>query len=144
MSNFPTYSTYEAPSIYDRIPHKRMEFWHKNVHIFGLEIESAKIEIRKDDTLYSFGNTKNIKNIYSFDGGTCKIKVAKSVENRDIFAIIKNNLDSARRNFICIDGVLRNKNTNNYLQLNMLGVAYESQESYHDVLCISFLAIKSQ
>lgn len=128
-------------SIYNDIPHKRLEFWHKTTFLQGFDIHSAQIEM---NDFYSFGSTYKRwrTSNYSADGGTCSIKFVKSYENKYLLENIKENIEITRANFCVIDCVLRKKITNNILELKMIANVSIKKESDFDILSLLFFSIR--
>ena len=142
---------FPSKHIYDKLPHKKLEFWHKNMHLHGLEIECAHLKMHETDlSFYSYSsavgaNSKKYKNFYSMKGGKCKIGLAKSSHNAEIIQNLKENLEIARQNTCLIDVVLRNISSGNMLQLNMisgLNFLNLNNEQEKDFFEIYFLAIR--
>lgn len=121
-----------------------MEFWYRNSFIFGLDIDSAEVSMYKKDGLQNYNTyykNKGYKNIYSIEGGHVLLKLKPDNANQHLFDTIKTNIQNARKNMICIDGVLRNKKTNNYLQLNLLTAGHTVFNENVDILKLHFAAL---
>ena len=141
------FNVYDEPNnIYRDLPHKRMEFWHRNLFIFGFDIDSAEVSMYKKDAIYNYNSyykAKGFKNVYSIEGGQVSLKLRSNSTNPHLFETIKTNICNARKNMICIDGVLRNKKTNNYLQLNLLSSGHSALDGELHILKLHFAALLS-
>ena len=141
---------FPSKHIYNKLPHKKIEFWHKNLHMHGLEIDCAHLKMHQNDlTYYSYvsgtaNKSNKLKNYYSMKGGKCKIGLLKSPSNHGIISSIKENLEIARQNTCLIDVVLRNTSSGNLLQLNMIsGLSIVTQTCEEkDFFELYFLAIR--
>lgn len=142
---------FPSKHIYNKLPHKKLEFWHKNMHMHGLEIDCAHLKMHQENlTFYSHAAatgaaSKKYKNFYSMKGGKCKIGLLKSSQNNEIIENIKTNLEIARQNTCMIDVVLRNTSSGNLLQLNMISGLSTSNlpaDENKDFFELYFLAIR--
>lgn len=132
-------------SIYNDIPHKRLEFWHKSIFLATCDIDSAALRIiGEKENIYKLGKSSKRwhPHTYSSEGGSCKINLKKSSENKILLKNIKENIESSRKSFCTVDAILRNKNTNNFLELNMIsGVQIIKNEDF-ECLSLFFYSIR--
>jgi len=132
-------------SIYNDIPHKRLEFWHKSIFLAACDIDSAALKIiGEKENIYKLGKSAKRwhPHTYSSEGGSCRINMKKSKENQTLLKNIKNNIESSRKSCCVVDAILRNKNTNNFLELSMIsGVQIQKEESV-DCLSLFFFSIR--
>jgi hypothetical protein len=135
-------------NIYENMPHKRLEFWHKNLFVHHLDVEKINIKMRGEtEKIYAFGSQykKWKKNYYSPEGGECFIFLPKSPTYWNIIQNVKENLEFSFSNYKPLDAILRNKKTNNMVQLNVVShVRPEKETENHCVFSLLFLSIRLQ
>jgi hypothetical protein len=129
-----------SKDIYERTHHKRIEFWHKTNYLHGLIVESVEIKKHNQKIDLSYNSYAQVKQKgWSLDSGICKITICKKTTSDEEVNAILENIKSVQKSMIYVDVVLRNLNTNNILQLNMITGGYKVEDS---VFCLHFLAIK--
>lgn len=142
------WTTYNK-SIYERTNHKRVEFWFKTCFLEGVPAESVEIK-RNNADLYHvhsyniYASSKMKKGSWNIDGGNCKITIAKNDVKHEQISHIIENIKSSQKSFSYVDVVLRNCNTNNILQLNMISSINQLPETEtHFIINMHYLAMKA-
>jgi len=149
---YPTF-VYHNPSyskcIYERTHHKTLDFWFKTCYLDAIHVDS--VEIKKNDSdqsqMYSYNayaQSKMKKGSWNIDGGSCKVIILKTDQNIQHVKNIVDNIKNSAKSFSYVDVVLRNCNTNNILQLNMISSISYLQTS-EIAICINmhYLAMKA-
>lgn len=143
--DWPVYSN----GIYERTHHKRVEFWFKTCFLEGLPVESVEIKRNNMETYHVhsyniYASSKMKRGSWNIDGGNCKITVCKNdISQKQILNIIEN-IKCSQKSFSYVDVVLRNCNTNNILQLNMISsinLLPETETNF--ILNMHYLAMKA-
>lgn len=145
VKDWPNYSK----GIYERTHHKRVEFWFKTCFLQGMPVES--VEIRRNDTeLYHvhsyniYSSSKMKRGSWNIDGGNCKVTISKNDLSHDQLSHIVENIKSSQKSFSYVDVVLRNCNTNNILQLNMISsINLLPETETHHIFNMHYLAMKA-